>query len=97
MPTRNEPFGIAFIEAIYYNLPIVSSNLGALPDMVIHNETGFLHHPNDIDGIASSLIKLLQNKTLLQEFARNAKEHISNKYTWGQVVFQMKSIIQNYI
>ena len=58
MPTRLEPFGIVFLEAMYHQLPIVASNIGAANDFIEDNKNGYLLPPDDTVGISNQLIYL---------------------------------------
>ena len=69
MPTRLEPFGIVFLEAMYHQLPIVASNIGAANDFIEDNKNGYLLPPDDTVGISNQLIYDLNNfeYTVLKE------------------------------
>ena len=45
MPTRNDPFGIVYLEAMQAGLPIIATNVGAIPDFIQNNWNGFLVEP----------------------------------------------------
>ncbi|MGE5681848.1 MAG: glycosyltransferase family 4 protein, partial [Bacillota bacterium] len=55
LPTLIEPFGNVFVEALSHKLPIVSLNLGAVPDLVIDGYNGYKAEPFDIDKLAEFL------------------------------------------
>jgi len=82
MPTRIEPFGIVFIDAMNFKCPVVASNIGAIPDFVINNHNGYTLAPDDINGFADALIKLLHNPELCKEFGENGYKIAHQNYTW---------------
>ena len=63
-PSLIESHGIAVVEAMAYGLPCLTSNVGGLPESVIHEETGYVCSPKDIDGFSSLLLELLNNPQL---------------------------------
>lgn len=72
MPSENESFGLAALEAMACEVPIISSNIGGLPEVNIHGVTGFLSCPGDVDEMAGYAIQLLSNEDMLQTFRDNA-------------------------
>lgn len=82
MPTRQEPFGTAFLDAAYHKLPIISSRLGALPDYITDGVNGFLVHPDDVAGLASALEQLLADPELCRRMGEANYEIVSRRYSW---------------
>jgi glycosyltransferase involved in cell wall biosynthesis len=84
MPTLLEPFGIVFVEAMNYRLPVVSKNIGALGDMVVNGFNGYLIN-NDVDGYAEVLTNLLLNPQLCENMGKNGYNLAKDRYTWDNV------------
>ena len=59
LPSSQESFGLAALEAMACELPVVASNIGGLPEVVDDGVSGFLHAPEDLDGMAASAVGLL--------------------------------------
>ena len=59
LPSAQESFGLAALEAMACQVPVVASRVGGLPEVIEHGVTGFLHHPDDLEGMASSGVALL--------------------------------------
>lgn len=72
IPSESESFGLAALEAMACEVPVISSNSGGLPEVNIHGVTGFLSDPGQTDEMAGHAIQLLQNENLLQQFRQNA-------------------------
>jgi N-acetyl-alpha-D-glucosaminyl L-malate synthase BshA len=72
LPSANESFGLAALEAMACEVPVVSSNVGGIPEVNIHGETGYSHKVGDVDGMAKSVIKILKNPDLFKTFKKNA-------------------------
>jgi glycosyltransferase involved in cell wall biosynthesis len=97
LPTLEEPFGIAFIEAASFGLPIVATNIGAIPDFVIDGTNGYMVEPNDIEQLSDKLIKLLDDPYARMRFGNNNYSTIREKYTWKKTVNRMKNSIDKWI
>ena len=74
IPSESESFGLAALEAMACEVPIISSNVGGLSEVNIHGETGFLSNVGDVEEMAANAIKILQNEDILQKFRANALE-----------------------
>ncbi len=74
IPSANESFGLAALEAMACEVPVLSSNAGGLTEVNIHGVTGFVSNVGDVDDMAANAIKLLGNAEMLQEFRKNAFE-----------------------
>lgn len=72
LPSAYESFGLAALEAMASEVPVISSNTGGLPEINIQGETGFLSPVGDVDGMAEQAIQLLSNETLLKKFRKQA-------------------------
>lgn len=72
MPSESESFGLAALEAMACEVPVVSSNGGGLPEVNIHGVTGYLSDPGNVQEMAANAIHLLSDDTLLQQFRANA-------------------------
>ena len=72
MPSGSESFGLAALEAMACEVPVISTDVGGIPEVNINGQTGFLSKVGNVDEMASNAIKLLQNETMFQQFKANA-------------------------
>lgn len=72
IPSESESFGLAALEAMACEVPVISTNVGGLPEVNIHGETGFLSNVGDVEDMARNAIKILSNDDVLQQFRHNA-------------------------
>jgi len=75
LPSANESFGLAALEAMACEVPVVSSNIGGLPEVNIEGKTGFLCNVGDIDTMADRVLTILENPETHQKFRKAAFEH----------------------
>lgn len=97
MPTRLEPFGIVFIEAMAYELPIVATNVGAVPDLVDDGVNGLLVESEDVDGLANALRRLLDDHHERNKMGRNGRQRYDDRFNWTAVYSQMRQQIATYV
>ncbi len=71
MPSEKESFGLAALEAMACELPVISSNAGGLPELNIHGETGFLSNVGDVKDMAKNALHVLEDGNL-PRFKANA-------------------------
>lgn len=91
MPTRCEPFGVVFVEAMLAGLPVVATKLGALPDMVHDGLNGFLIESADERGLATALSTLLADSKMCAAFGARGTALAEQQYTWENSVAIMRA------
>lgn len=72
LPSETESFGLAALEAMVWNVPVISSNSGGLPEVNIDGVSGYLSDVGNTDEMAENAIKILQDDTVLAQFKTNA-------------------------
>lgn len=90
MPSQSESFGLSALEAMACGKPVISSSVGGLPELVIHNETGFIAEIGDIERMSKYVIDLLKNEKKYLLFSKNSRERAVN-------FFNKEIIIPKYI
>ncbi len=93
LPTKLEPFGVVFIEAYHYKLPIIATNIGALPDIVTHGKSGYLIESGDSEMLARYLIDLLNDHEKCRQFGEEGYRIVSEKYNWERFAKEIKKHI----
>lgn len=84
-----EGFGIAVIEAMFMEKPIIVSNAGALPELIEHNKSGLIVNPFEYKEWANAIIDIIKNKEKSKQLSFQAKVRAENK-------FSINSFIKNY-
>ncbi|MEK7463248.1 MAG: glycosyltransferase [Patescibacteria group bacterium] len=78
-PSIWEGQGLILFEAFFSKIPIVASNVGGIPDVVIDGKTGILTSPGDADDLANKLLIALENPEMSKKMANNAFEKYKNR------------------
>jgi glycosyltransferase involved in cell wall biosynthesis len=97
LPTRHEPFGIAFVEAMMHRLPVVATRVGAIPDMVDDGVNGYLVSPGDSHSLAQALCKLLADPAHCQALGSRSYEKAADLYTWSRTGQRIRARIMRIL
>jgi N-acetyl-alpha-D-glucosaminyl L-malate synthase BshA len=74
LPSQTESFGLAALEAMACEVPVISSNSGGIPEINIQGKTGFLSPVGDYEDMAKNAIYILENEERMLQFKKNAFE-----------------------
>lgn len=86
LPSIQESFGLAALEAMACSVPVVAARIGGLPEVIEDGLTGFLHPPGDLDGMADSAVRLLTEPVLHRLMADAARSVARDRYTDDRIV-----------
>jgi L-malate glycosyltransferase len=93
MPSLRESMPMAGLQALAAGNALIMSNVGACPEMVVSGKNGYLFHPQDIQGFAQAVRKLLSDSVNLKEFKENSMEY-SRKFDIRLVLDHYRDIYQ---
>jgi L-malate glycosyltransferase len=86
LPSAQESFGLAALEAMACEVPVVASRVGGIPEVVEDNVTGFLHAPGDLEGMAASAIAVLTDEAMHRRLAAVARAVAFERYRSTKIV-----------
>ena len=92
LPSRAEPFGIALLEAGAYRLPVVASRVGGIPEIVIHGESGLLVQPDDVDGLAAALDRVMADPDAARGLGERLHRRVANEFPWKRAYEQYRTL-----
>ena len=81
-----EGLGVVLIEAMELGLPIVASNVGGIPDVVIDGETGILVPEKDPEALASAYKRLAAEPELVKHLLAGSQKRINECFTWDGII-----------
>jgi N-acetyl-alpha-D-glucosaminyl L-malate synthase BshA len=96
IPSGSESFGLAALEAMACQVPVISSNVGGLPEINVHGETGYLCEVGDVEGMAAYAISLLKDEEKLRLFRRNALKQ-AERFDIGHVLPQYEAYYEKVL
>lgn len=88
LPSETESFGLAALEAMACEVPVISSNTGGIPEINLHGKTGFMSNVGDVDDMAKNAIHILSDDQVLAQFRANAIKQAQ--------VFSLENILPQY-
>jgi len=75
MPTEAEGWGFTNAEAMSFALPVITTNIGAIPEIVEHGVAGFLIKPGDADALVGAMTQLAGSRDLREEMGNRGREY----------------------
>lgn len=91
LPSAQESFGLAALEAMACEVPVVASRVGGLHEVIEHGVTGFLRDPSDVDGMAEDGIRLLTDPELHLRVAAAGRRSVRKRFCRDLIVPQYEN------
>jgi len=96
LPSLSEGLPLVVLEALAAGLPVVSSKVGGLPDVITDGENGFLTEPGNPQDLAEKVIALLNDTDLRKEMSMSNREKAKD-YGWERITDRMEAIYQEIV
>lgn len=93
----NESFGVAIIEASACSVPVVVSDAGGLPEVVVDGQTGFIIPRNNPEEAAEKLLRLLLNSQLRKDMGNAGRQFVLDNYEWKENADRMERLYEEVI
>jgi starch synthase len=89
LPTLRECFGISFLEAMAFGLPVVGTRIEAIPEIVAEGETGLLVPPRDVGALTRALETLLRDPERARRMGAAGRARVAARFGWDRVAARM--------
>src|SRR5438874_11871836 len=86
LPSEQESFGLAALEALAVQVPVIASRVGGLPEVIDDGRTGFLSAVGDVDKMAEDAARLLMDPKLRKEMGRAARASAIERYSTHKII-----------
>jgi N-acetyl-alpha-D-glucosaminyl L-malate synthase BshA len=86
LPSSQESFGLAALEAMACEVPVVASRVGGIPEVIEHGVSGFLHAVDELDEMAASAVALLTDAALHRQVAQAAGRRVRERFNADRIV-----------
>jgi len=96
-PSRRESFGLVLAEAMAMGLPAVSTQVGAIPEVIKNRETGILAPPDDPKNFAEAVNSLLDDPKKMKIMGLKGRERAKKYFTWQKVVKRVEDEYKNIL
>ena len=97
LPSEQESFGLAALEAMACEVPVISTRVGGVPEVVTDGETGFLSEVGDVQKMAADAAMLLRDEQLRREMGKKARESAISRYSTDKVIPQYISFYEEVL
>jgi len=97
LPSEQESFGLTALEAMNCGVPVVASDVGGLPEVIVHGETGFLLPLGDIAGMAAAAVELLGDPARLTLFRTQARRRAEQHFDAVQIIPQYEALYEELL
>ena len=97
MPSTSEGHCISILEAMSTGKPIVASDIPANAESVVEGRNGFLVPPGDSDALANSILKILQEDILRNEFGAYSRHRVTREFGWKQRTERLISFYESVL
>jgi N-acetyl-alpha-D-glucosaminyl L-malate synthase BshA len=97
LPSDNESFGLAALEAMACEVPVIASNVGGLPEVVTHGEDGYLVEPRDVATAANYAIQLLSRADRGREVGQRARVNARKNFCAKDIIPKYEAFYQKIL
>ena len=88
IPSEEESFGLVALEGMAYGVPCISTNVGGLPEVNRHGETGFLVNVGDVQAFSESIIAVLSDTALARKMSESGREIALAEFSPAKIIPQ---------
>ena len=86
---------MVFLDAGYFKLPTIATNVEGIPEVIENGITGLLSNPRDIESISNNILQLAKNYNLRQWMGNNAYNRVTRLFTVEKMTNQYKNLYKN--
>lgn len=91
IPSQSESFGLSALEAMACEVPVISSSVGGLPELVLHGQTGYIAEIGDVERMAKYAVDLLTNEAKYRLFASASRSRAVSLFNADKVIDMYES------
>lgn len=94
LPSLNEPFGRALIEAMAMEKPVIATNVGGPPEIVDHETNGLLVPPADVDALADAMLRLARDREWSQHLGKAGRARVARDFDIARTVQRTQKVYE---
>jgi glycosyltransferase involved in cell wall biosynthesis len=92
MPSRTDSFGITYLEAWCYGLPVIGARAGGVPDVIDDGRDGVLVPFGDLEAISDAIGRLLHDRALARQLGEAGRAKVLRELTWDQIYAKVRAV-----
>ena len=97
LPSEQESFGLSALEAMSCEVPVIGTNVGGLPELVKHGETGYITEVGDVEKMAFHAVNVLTNVELQKKLGQQARQRVLDNFAQESVVPQYEAYYEEVL
>jgi glycosyltransferase involved in cell wall biosynthesis len=90
IPSREEAFPIVSLEGMSMMKPVIASDVGGVPEVVRHDDTGLLVSPSDPSSLAEAVLRVHGDQALGERLGRNGRRLVEERFTWELIAAEIE-------
>lgn len=95
LPSYTEAMPMSILEAMGYGLPIVTTNVGGIPQLVEEGKNGYMTEPGNIDCFVKAILKLISKEELIYDMGKEGIEKANEKYSLEKHLEKVCTLYEN--
>ena len=95
MPSRTDSFGIVYLEAWCYAVPVIGARAGGVPEVILDGENGVLVPFGNVSSLSQAILNLLRDRDLARAMGQIGQRRVEREFTWDSRYFLMRSLYRN--
>lgn len=97
LPSEQESFGLAALEALSCGVPVVATSIGGIPELVEPGETGLLSPVGDTEGMARHVLSLVNDRERWAAFSRRARERVLGRFRLAPAIDRYEALYRRLV
>jgi glycosyltransferase involved in cell wall biosynthesis len=97
LPSFEESFGNAIVEAMACGIPVITTNAGSIPEIITQHKNGIMIEPGNSHQLSSEIENLLNNPEKRRSLGKSARETVVSKYSWESTAKRYLSIYSDLL
>jgi N-acetyl-alpha-D-glucosaminyl L-malate synthase BshA len=97
LPSEQESFGLAALEAMSCGVPVIASQVGGLPEVIEDGVSGFLYPVGDVEGMAEGALRVLMNEPFHRRLAQAARQRVLDHFDASHIVPQYEALYRDLL
>ena len=94
LPSFAEGIPVSLMEAMAIGVPVITTYVGGISELVVDQETGLLCYPSDSDGLADAIKTYLNDQELLQQIVTKARQHVETEFDVDRQIDKLAALFQ---
>ncbi len=97
LPSETESFGLAALEALSCEVPVIATRVGGLPEVVVDGENGYLLPLGDVEGMAAAAVSLLEDEPRRRQFGAAGRRRAVEEFQEDRIVARYREIYRRVL